>query len=51
MANGDQTSLVTNQQPIGQQQGLMTEEETVEQPKTLYETLFFFSNFSYSPVV
>lgn len=39
MANGDQTSLVTNQQPIGQQQGLMTEEETVEQPKTLYETL------------
>ena len=39
MGNGDQTSLVTNQQPIGQQQGLMTEEETVEQPKTLYETL------------
>ena len=39
MANGDQTSLVTNQQPIGQQQGLMTEEETVEQPKTLYEIL------------
>jgi hypothetical protein len=39
MGNGDQTSLVTNQQPIGQQQGLMTEEETIEQPKTLYETL------------
>ena len=39
MANGDQQNLVTNQQPIGQQQGLMTEEETVEQPKTLYETL------------